>query len=772
MPVDPSQQPTAANISPSTSTNPYEGVSNPPDGGAITSIAPDQTQSQSPIQPPSQPPSTQTVPAPASGPVGNGNNAQPGTVSNAPVSNPTHPGVQRAGIIREIAQTLAGGPRWQYTANEDGTVSRQPVSLSKGEILGAIALEALSGSLAGLGARPGPGATGRAGAVGFQQGLALQQQQRLQAEQQAQQDAAAKSKALVQAATLHELASRTILNTQQAERLSIQNLKDSVDESASLLQGYKDAGAVSDEHVPQDTLMAGMKSGQYSALKQAAIPDGWTNVDGRWEQTFAIVQNPSAKVPLTQADVDRFSAAHVRGFPPGMKIPNNYEVPGYILANANQQLLANKFMLQEAGDVANVLAKSDDPAVKKFAANIPDFGKLMDDQQNGLALQFALPRLQKYLHHDGTGDDFWQAVSNMAQLTRPNPANPKQPIDNSSDAKAAQVIAGAFGNGDAALGWKVLRAYHDEVTPAPIKSEGEAESILSDNASTPREKAHAKAYLALTQQQKANEALSQARAKKIVEGTGTATTQDVQQASDAIATGKGTFEQLTSGMGKEAAAFRRQVEADLLRRYPTVNLTALKAYSKAADSQAVQSQITNARSLFGTNGQPGSFDELEDAIRAVPKARFPFLSEFGQKTAYQLGSTEMATLRAIKTDIASDLAKFNAGGGNHSSDHQIELYREQLNEAQTPEQVEAVLKDLRAISSKRLVGIVGTNPYLANMTADINDPVTKRPRGNSGVQIPQSHREIPPPGATMKVPGSDGKVHWSDGKHDLGAVQQ
>jgi len=339
------------------------------------------------------------------------------------------------------------------------------------------------------------------------------------------------------------------------------------------------------------------------------------------------------------------------------------------------------------------------------------------------------------------------------------------------DAQAAQTIAGAFGDGDPSKGWTILKAYSGEVTPISIKSEQDATNILASSDSTPKQVAQAKRFLDLTSKQKANDALASERAKKSVEGSSADTQANVQQASDAIANGRGTFEQLTGGMGKEASAFRRQVEADLLKRYPNVNITALKAYSKAADSQAVQSQITNARSLFGTNGQPGSFDQLEDAIRSVPKARFPILSKFGQRTSYELGSPEMAVLKAIKTDIAQDLAKFNSGGGSHSSDHQVELYREQLNEAQTPEQVEAVLKDLRAISSKRLVGIVGTNPYIAYMTGDINDPVSKQPRGNNGVQIPQSNKSVAPAGATMKVPGGDGKLHWSDGKRDLGVVQ-
>lgn len=468
---------------------------------------------------PTQTPAPQSQPATQPQPV-----QQPGVVSNAPANDPNanHPGVQRAGILHTIAETLAGGPRFTTTIDPNtGITTRTKVPLSRGDIALAIVSEALSGGLAGL-AQRGPGATGRAAAAGFDQVSAQQQQANQQAEAQAQQDAQSKGKALAQSAAIHEQNARTVLTTQQAERMGIDSLKDSVDANAALLQNYKDAGAVGDENVTQDALMSGMQSGQYNGLSMTAIPDGWTVVPGKGpEQTFAIITKPSEKVTLTQDQVDEFAANHVRGFPKGMKIPQSgYPVSGYLLGNANQQLLTNRFMLSEANDVATALAKSNDPGDQALAKNIPDFGKLMDDDKTGPALQNALPKLQKYLHHDGSGDTFYQALVTMSQPTRPNPQNPKQAIDNTSDASAAQVIAGAFGNGDPAAGWKALRAYHNAVTPEPIKSESDAESILSDSASTPREKTQAKQYLQLVQQQKAGEAGAEARAKKSSEGVG------------------------------------------------------------------------------------------------------------------------------------------------------------------------------------------------------------------------------------------------------------
>jgi hypothetical protein len=203
-----------------------------------------------------------------------------------------------------------------------------------------------------------------------------------------------------------------------------------------------------------------------------------------------------------------------------MQVPSGgFPVPGTILANANQRAQANRQMLDEASDVSRTLAKSSDPATKALAQQIPDIGRLLDDPQNGLALQSALPKLQKYMHHDGSGDTFYQGLVAMAQPQRPNPTNPKQMISNATDSQAAQVIAGAFGNGDPQQGWKVLKAFHDQITPSPLKSESEAEGIVSDPASTPRQVAQAKAYLRLSAQQKAQTAGAEESARKVVTGS-------------------------------------------------------------------------------------------------------------------------------------------------------------------------------------------------------------------------------------------------------------
>lgn len=517
------------------------------------------------------------------------------TVTQPQATQSANPSVRRAGWLRAVAETLSGGPRVTYTIDPvTGQSKPTPVPVSNRKLGLAIAMEALAGGLTGLG-QNGPDAAGKAAAAGVQQGMALEAQRQAQQQAQAQNDYQNQSLALVRKAQAFESNSRAILNTRQAERMGIESLKDAVSQNADLLQGYNDQGAVTEEHVLQDDLLSQLQAGEVDFHSMIAIPDGWTNVPGHgYEQTFAIVGQPSAKVLLTQQMVDNLASAHVPGFPAGMKVPTNgYPVPGSILANANQRAQANRQMLDEASDISRTLAKSSDPATKALASQIPDIGKLLDDPQNGLALQSALPKLQKYLHHDGSGDTFYQGLVAMAQPQRPNPTNPKQMISNTTDSQAAQVIAGAFGNGDPTQGWKVLQAYHTEITPAPIKSESEAEGILSDQASTPRQKAAARQFLNLANQQKAAQATVEARAKASAE---LANTTDVPTLGEALAKGEITEDQIP-GFSK----LKPQIQAYLAQHHPNLDQSSLQLTSEERKRKDLaKNAINNLNIIQGT----------------------------------------------------------------------------------------------------------------------------------------------------------------------------
>ena len=463
---------------------------------------------------------SQWVPIPGQKTVSNTPPPPPGVSPSDPNAN--DPSVQRAGKVYTIAQALAGGPRYSYAVDPTtGQTTKTAQPMSKTQVGLAIALEAIAGGFKGLAAGRGAGNLGAAGAAGVDEGVKIAQQRQQQdqvAQQQAQEQAKAKTSAFIGQAQAFEIGSRVVLNTKQSERYGVESLKDAVDANAPLLAGYQDAGAVQDGHVSQDTIQAGMKNGTYNVTSQIAIPDGFTNLNGRYEQTFSIVNTPRAKVPLTSAQAQAFGDAGLPGwriYKDGKtKIADGFEVPGTVIANANAQLQAINLMKQEVNGVVDTLAKSTDKGNQALASSIPDFGKLLSDPDNGPPLLAALSKLQKYVSHsDWHGMTFAESLKQMAAPSMPDPRNPKQFIPN-ADAPAAQVIAGAFGNGDPQKGWAILQKSSEEATPEPIKNVDEAQSIATDPTSSPRDVKRAQAFLATDRQQKAQQAGAEERARQ------------------------------------------------------------------------------------------------------------------------------------------------------------------------------------------------------------------------------------------------------------------
>ena len=112
------------------------------------------------------------------------NPSAPGTGAPATGASQTqqHPAVAKAGLFHSIAEALAGGPRTITKVGPDGVPYQTKVPLSGRQIGLAIALEALTGGMAGLGAK-GPNHLGQAAQLGLQQGEKIQQQRSAQQQQ-------------------------------------------------------------------------------------------------------------------------------------------------------------------------------------------------------------------------------------------------------------------------------------------------------------------------------------------------------------------------------------------------------------------------------------------------------------------------------------------------------------------------------------------------------------------------------------------------------------
>jgi hypothetical protein len=438
---------------------------------------------------------------------------QPGTVTNAPAP---HPAVQRAGILRNVAQALAGGPRYSTQIDPStGATTRTQVPLSRADIGMAIALEAISGSLAGL-AQRGPGATGSAAAAGFQQVSQQRQQADAQQQQQVQQGFENQSKTLAQRASVYEANSRAVLNTSQAEQMGADAIDKLVDINRQ--SGVLDVDSTLLENggtpMTQAELMDAMKSGKLSPTDQIGPVAGrveMTNPDGskRWEATHLVIKDPNTPTTLTQDDWDRYADGGVPGFPKGTKIGPGVEIPLRMKQNANEQLASHYLASQRLNDLRDVL---DGTSQAKFVPSSIDFTRP--------GVNTAMQRFQRYVSHNAENlNDPFLALQQMGASKRDPKTGELQP---NRDAAFVDTVASAFG------GWPVLQAAHDQVEAnkktasdfAVIDSADKANAVIAaPKRFTTDQVSAAHNFISLANQQGASKAAQEARARAVAEGT-------------------------------------------------------------------------------------------------------------------------------------------------------------------------------------------------------------------------------------------------------------
>jgi hypothetical protein len=168
-------------------------ISNSPSGNTPPPVTPpDQQQPTTPSSPSQDTTqnSPQNSPAPGT-PQAKSPNLEDQLVSGVATPKPdpiaNHPLVKRAGLMNAAATALAGGQRYSESIDSNGVRTRTPVPVSGKHLALAIAMEAVSGSLAGLQAGRGKGG-GAAANAGFQQVQKQNQQRNDQQDEKAQQD--------------------------------------------------------------------------------------------------------------------------------------------------------------------------------------------------------------------------------------------------------------------------------------------------------------------------------------------------------------------------------------------------------------------------------------------------------------------------------------------------------------------------------------------------------------------------------------------------------
>lgn len=496
MPTNEEQQQTvAADNSPSAVQSNYDNAQPQQPGTPATTLQPQQ-------------------PAPQSQVSDDSSYAPDAIVTN----NTAHPAVQKASLLRDVAQTLAGGPRYTTTVDPTtGAATRTRVPLSSRDIGMAIALEAISGALSGL-AVTGPGATGRAAAAGFQQGQQQIQQAQAQQEQQAQQDFQNQSQQLARRASIYETNSRAILNTAEAEQRGAEAIDKlaEINRASGVLDVDPDLLDNGGTPMTQAELMDALKSGKLSPTDQLGPVAGRveiTNPDGskRWEATHLIIKDPNTPTPLTQEDWDRYADGGVPGFQKGTKIGSETQISLRTKQNANEVLASHTLADQRLDDLRTSLNGT------QYASHVPtkiDFSKP--------GANAAMQRFQRYVSHDAASlQDPFSVLQAMGQAKHDPKTGQLQP---NPDAKYVDTVAFAFG------GWPLLEAAHDQLAAnrkaaadfAVIDSEAKANAVLAaPKKFTQEQQQAAHNFLQLVSTQGAKKAAQSARAHAVATGADT-----------------------------------------------------------------------------------------------------------------------------------------------------------------------------------------------------------------------------------------------------------
>lgn len=333
---------------------------------------------------------------------------QPTAPTATPAPRPTDPGVHRASVIRSIAETLAGGQRYQVQTDVNtGEIKRVPVPMSGRHIGMAIALEAIAGGLSGLQAGRGRGA-GAAGVAGFERGQDIQQQR------DAQQD---------QEMTRQASIARTNMSLMQTQRYLADADREShqknVDTYASTVDEARSAGAIDQEDIGEDELNKLLADGTRHITKDMVLPTRVVEkmgADGKpvkgphgapvWEERFAIVK-PASKIGITSDLLKFLQDNKVTGYVDKdgnpLPLPDNIQARLHLVAHAKEEANKVHYTDQEFFGYGNNQAHGlhKDTAITpttKLATNLGDLfnegGNVDYDKLSSAFIQHESPKAQ------------------------------------------------------------------------------------------------------------------------------------------------------------------------------------------------------------------------------------------------------------------------------------------------------------------------------------------------------------------------------------------
>lgn len=492
--------------------------------------------------------------------------AAPASTMQAPPRVLTH--TQRLlQTARAISESMIPGGLYKTTINDDGTTTRteQPVS---GRSIGlAIALEALTGGLAGAGAH-GPNAIGQAAAAGLQQGQQIAQQhaqQQAQLDQQAQTDLNTRYQTLKNNLTLSTQA-RALSKADEQDHIDAESQARPLYEAAQhagaiVADNLEDVDALDHKKYPIDQFdrylvghhIANDADGHQISMIPGSgriVPEGTAGSIPKYVNTWAI------------ADRHKFTLGE-----DGTNLPfwDSQVRRGGILGNqpgtARGQITSVQAASLQAKDAVTNAAVNDINRVRTDQGE-PEINLDSTMKKNG-SLQDALGLFQTQL---GVNGHQYTGALQAVQAKYPD---------------SAAIIAQSYGGIKALQQIDLTTAQHDRENgyrTNGFKNPDEATQVLTNPNSSPDVKSQAKSYIATAGTQKANEAGAVARAEENARlpgelqlasaranNSGAATPDAIQQTAEGVANGELTLDTITD------RPTRSKVEAYLTQHHSNLD---------------------------------------------------------------------------------------------------------------------------------------------------------------------------------------------------------
>jgi hypothetical protein len=175
-------------------------------------------------------------------------------------------------------------------------------------------------------------------------------------------------------------------------------------------------------------------------------------------------------------------------------------------------------------------------------------------------------------------------------------------------------------------------------------------------------------------------------------------------------------------------------------------------------------QGTAGGSLLAAGTASNHLALLADQADKLANMDEPVINSIANALGVAVGKSPAVTFRAIAQQVNSEVAKVVAGGQPHEAE--LKQFEENLNNAQSPEQIKNVIKAYIGLMNGRIGEIDDRSmQYMGRHVKGIS-PTTTDVFNKNGFTVPGQ-----PKGATGTFQ-SNGKTYWTDGKQNLGEAHQ